>query len=143
MNDLLSALRQATREAHSQLDHHPALAQLLASNLSLERYAQVLALLYPAHTGMEQILADYWQEAPVRYDLRRREALLRSDLMQLGHQPVIPSRWSPPTSFSAAVGMTYVIEGSRLGGTMLAQRISYNSRPLLVDFLLKMPPTTG
>ncbi|MFC0445560.1 biliverdin-producing heme oxygenase [Pseudidiomarina halophila] len=123
MNDLLSALRHATRDAHSQLDHHPVLAQLLASELSLERYAEVLLLLYPAHAGMEDVLTEYWCKAPVSYDLHRREALLRSDLKQLGHHPAEPSRWPAPQSFSAAVGMTYVIEGSRLGGTMLARRI--------------------
>ncbi|MGQ4277203.1 biliverdin-producing heme oxygenase [Pseudidiomarina sp. E22-M8] len=123
MHNLLSALRSGTRDAHHQLDHHPVLAQLLDSDLSVTRYAEVLSMLYPAHVGLEQMLIGYWCEAPVSYELLPRESLLYQDLLQLGRRPEAPRRWPAPQSFSAAIGATYVIEGSRLGGVMLARRI--------------------
>jgi len=52
-----------------------------------------------------------------------RTPLLENDLAALGLSAPVPLPFSTPTSRAQALGMLYVIEGSRLGGAILARRV--------------------
>ncbi|WP_144983841.1 biliverdin-producing heme oxygenase [Halomonas sp. C22] len=117
-------LKNTTRTAHQRVDHHPVLSPLLRPRLSLEVYGQALTRLYPAISGLEQTLAAALGEWSWRYPLVTRAALLEQDLQALG-QP-LTARWRFPEPHNEAemVGMLYVLEGSRLGGEVIARCVN-------------------
>jgi heme oxygenase len=56
-------------------------------------------------------------------ELRPRAPLIADDLSALGFAVPTPLDFAAPKTSAAAFGMAYVIEGSRLGGGMLAKRV--------------------
>ncbi|WP_422102339.1 biliverdin-producing heme oxygenase [Vreelandella sp.] len=117
---LAQLLRQGTLADHRQVDHHAALRDLLRPEVSLEHYGAALACLYPAIAGLEHALSHASKRHP-SYTLTLREPLLRDDVQRL-HQPVLPAwGFAAPANVYEWVGMLYVLEGSRLGGEVIAR----------------------
>lgn len=114
------ALRTATADDHARVDR-------LFGRLRLDRRdeyvgflrAQAMAYL-PAEAAVERaaptaLLPD-WPE-------RRRAALLRDDLDRLGVTRPAEGRAPSLASPAAVLGAVYVLEGSRLGGRLLARSV--------------------
>ena len=55
---------------------------------------------------------------------RRRTPMLAADLTALGEIMPDPLPFTLPAGHAAALGALYVVEGSRLGGVMLARRVA-------------------
>lgn len=115
-------LRAATRGAHDRVD-------ALFSGFDLGDagdYRHFLAAQAAAFLPAEAALAEAgagrlfpgWSAA-------RRAHLLAADLDELGLAPAEPA-FAPPafTTPAAVAGAAYVLEGSRLGGALLARRIA-------------------
>lgn len=113
---LLEALRSATRAAHRELDSG---LSLRAGTVTIERYVAFLQGVLLVVEPLEQHLARKARSIP------RRAELLRADLRALGAHdsfatpPVLPAL----DSRAAVAGATYVLEGSSLGGVILAREI--------------------
>lgn len=113
-------LRVVTRAAHDQIDS-------LLSGFDLgdrARYAQFLTVQAAAFLPIEQALDEAGVKALVPDWLdRRRSHLLRDDLDSLN--TAVPPIVTPPpfTSPDDIFGGLYVLEGSRLGGTMLSRSV--------------------
>ena len=122
MNQAHRALRDGTREAHETLD-------ALFGGFRLdqrESYARFLAAHAEALLPIEAALDTADVAALIEdWPQRRRGALVRQDLASLG-QPLPTPRDPPPVldSTGAIAGMLYVIEGSRLGGRLLARSVA-------------------
>jgi heme oxygenase len=112
-------LRAATADLHAGVDARFS----VAFDGSASGYARFLSAMASAllpleraleAAGIEQVLPD-WAE-------RRRARLLLDDLATLASEPV-GERTPPPAGGEARqLGMVYVLEGSRLGGTLLLRR---------------------
>jgi heme oxygenase len=108
-------LRTATAADHEQID-----ATYGAFDLSdPASYARFLTAHARALPAVEAALAGI----PDLPRLRPRTALLHADLEALGLSMPSPLPLAAPTDSAAAFGMAYVIEGSRLGGGMLARQV--------------------
>ncbi|WP_146218655.1 biliverdin-producing heme oxygenase [Halomonas sp. LBP4] len=122
---LLDHLRQATRSEHHALDRHPRLNGLLRPGLDLDRYGDALLGLYPAQHYLEQVAGAAIDRLRLDYRLWRRTASLRDDMERLGLTPteaVLPPM-AQPRSHGELIGLLYVLEGSRLGARLLADRV--------------------
>ncbi len=119
---LAEYLRAATRTAHRQLDHHPLLNALVRKDLDLTRYGQVLASLHGPQAALEAVVRPRLVQLGVAQVFAPRQADLAADLSVLGLTP-LPLYGEPPTADddSALVGLLYVLEGSRLGGAVIAR----------------------
>ena len=120
------ALRDATRESHHVIDHHPLMAPLVRSDLSLAEYLRALRALHWIHVAMQKELAAAVATMGNGFVLADRVDWLRADLESLGAEAVpAPVDWRAPELTSAAelIGALYVIEGSTLGGQVIARRI--------------------
>jgi heme oxygenase len=114
------ALRRATAAAHDEVDALFSRVDLTSAG----GYRAFLAAQARAHlpveaaldaAGAEQVIADW--------PARRRAALLRSDLAELGIAAQYGS--APDIADAASVaGTAYVLEGSRLGGAMLQKSVA-------------------
>jgi heme oxygenase len=118
-------LREATTLAHAQVEALPHMPALAAGTLSPSRYAQVLrshlALLAPWETAhaawLDTLVAHGWT-------YRRRAPALHHDLTALEAAAGIEPAPAPPAPDQAyAWGMLYVVEGSLLGGRVIARAL--------------------
>lgn len=118
-------LKRETAPIHARMERDLGLAD---RTMSRSRYVFVLARLYGFHAAWEptvaRALADdaFWQP-------RRRLRLLADDLSAFGFSPsdvaALPSCPALPALDNAAraLGSAYVLEGSRLGGAIVARNL--------------------
>ncbi|MFN3884508.1 MAG: biliverdin-producing heme oxygenase [Rhodocyclaceae bacterium] len=118
---LAAALRAATKADHHALDHHPLLAPLVRPGLTLADYGRALAALHGPQAALEALLAGF---APAK-DFPPRLPVLEADLAALGLPPQ-PLRAAPPAADddSSRIGLMYVLEGSNLGGAVIARQLA-------------------
>lgn len=114
-------LRVATAHAHEEVDalfSRFDLADQQSYRLFLEAHQHVLPACEKAldRAGAQILLAD-WPS-------RRRSAVLSLDLDNLGSDKGAGNRLVTVSSAAEAWGLLYVLEGSRLGGTVLARRVA-------------------
>lgn len=123
-------LRTATRETHERLHEHPRLKPLAEGTIGLREYRDLLARLYGFHQAVDAAFARQADIAPFNVAARRKAPLLREDLLALGLDAAgignLPlCRDLPPLDSAAALcGCAYVVEGSTLGGRVLAQAVA-------------------
>lgn len=128
-NELARFLKRYTRQAHHRVDQHPRLKPLMQAELDLADYGRALAALYPAVNWLEHWVAKALEAFELAYPLVPRGPLLAADLIALGLAPA-PTALTPPpqaeampASKACALGALYVLEGSRLGGDMIAHHV--------------------
>ena len=115
------ALREATRSAHERVDAlYGAFEMSTRPGYTAFLRAQAFAFLpveraiTAASTGLE-VLAD-WPR-------RTRSHLLLADLLALGVAVPETGAWDTDGNEAHVLGATYVLEGSRLGGRVLANAV--------------------
>ncbi|HEY8550653.1 MAG TPA: biliverdin-producing heme oxygenase [Vicinamibacterales bacterium] len=116
-------LRRATAEQHRRLDR--GLGYVLTADLSVDRYANLLAAFFGFYAPLEDELMRRQAEAPV-LPLIRRADLLHRDLLALDRTPdAIPLCADLPGLLPLArtAGAIYVIEGASLGGQVIARAV--------------------
>ncbi len=136
--DLRTALRKATAELHHRLDRAPDQRALLASDLTLARYAIAMSHHHRALTICEASLAALASSCPTGVPpYRPRLPALTADLAALkAPQHRVTRRDAgdvpmddPAPTMNAAVargrylGTRYVLEGSTQGAAMIAKRL--------------------
>ena len=114
------SLRLATQSLHERVEA----AVDLPAQAERDYRALLVALLALFEPVEARLAALPWAEAGL--DLRRhlRAPLLRADLRALGVSPADAPRVPAPAigSLAAGFGALYVLEGSALGGTLIARR---------------------
>lgn len=115
-----AVLREATAENHARVDQAFGAFDLA----DRDQYAAFLQAQAHAFLPIEAAIeaADPSQLLPDWPRRRRSEALL-ADLAQLGFSPATTGKWAPFAGTADILGAVYVIEGSRLGGRMLARSV--------------------
>lgn len=116
--DPLLALRSATREHHDRVDRLMDLQRLQDP----AHYARVLQVLSAFLAGWEPLVAaalpERWQSW---LQARSRRAFLEHDMRVLHIPEPAAARVSAPSTHAAAWGSIYVMEGSALGGQVIAR----------------------
>lgn len=134
---LIVRLREAVWPAHQRLEQASPMAAVVQGTATKQEYAAALAALYGVVEPLEQNIqrfldAQYPGEpalAPYSTGHWRRSALLEQDLRQLleSSSPMadVPFCDSLPriSTLDQALGMLYVLEGSRLGGQVIAESV--------------------
>jgi heme oxygenase len=98
----------------------------------VQAYARLLAALYPLYAFIEDRLEAFTEwpalEPPLDVRRRRRSHLLAADLRVLGVEVDLGRAEDGALprigQFASAFGALYVLEGSRLGGRVLARQVS-------------------
>lgn len=117
-------LRDATRPLHDRVE---AAVDLGARTRSAADYRALVAAFYGLHAPLEERLAALpWDEAGLDFGARRKAPLLRADLRALGLDPdAVPRCPDLPDAGTVAAGFgcLYVLEGSTLGGQLIARDV--------------------
>jgi len=117
-------LRQATKQPHHVLDHHPMLAPLLRADLTRQQYGNALAALHGIQQRAEDGILAFLDQHPGLFDYqsRRKVWALNADLAALGRESMeIAEHFPEPQSIGGLIGVLYAIEGSTQGGLMIAR----------------------
>lgn len=122
----LACLRAGTRDAHDRIETVPALHRLLEADLTQGEYVAVLRHLHAFHASIEPAIAaelEAFPQAAAMLDGSRPRALAR-DLDWFGVSTMPPPMPPPLKGIAAALGALYVIEGSGLGGRVIARHVT-------------------
>ena len=122
------ALRAATRETHQRLHRHPGLSAAARGAIDLDDYRQLLMRLYGFHRAFEDTHAGAMQK--LGFDASSRAELIALDLAAVGTMRFDVCRLPrctalrEPSSEACALGALYVVEGSALGGALIAAALA-------------------
>jgi len=123
----LALLRQRTRAAHASIERVPGMALLVAPDLTLPHYVSVLQHMHAFLSAAEPAIAAALDGLPAAVPLLdgERPRALASDLAWLGAPPIAMTRPLPRLETpNAALGALYVVEGSSLGGRVIARHVT-------------------
>jgi heme oxygenase len=121
---LLEKLRTETRHAHDSIEQA---MDLLGRLSSIHAYRSVLTRFYGFHVAWEEAAGPALDE-PSFFDPRRKTGLLVRDLRSLGmtdSEIAVLPRCTPMMRMAnqfEVLGAMYVMEGSTLGGTIIARQ---------------------
>ena len=120
-------LRAATRAIHARLHRHPGLARAARGAIGLDDYRQLLMRLYGFHQAFEDVSAS--ARRSLNLAAGSRAELIALDLAALGTLRSDVSRLPlcalrQPSDDAAALGALYVVEGSALGGALIAEALA-------------------
>lgn len=116
-----TALKEATKDLHAELDSMPAMRQLMRQDLTLDQYSEVLLHLESWLHEMSAHL--HLRSRPSFAAIDRKLIALRTDLENLGESRPTLKLHLASTDPYYALGVHYVIEGSTMGARILAPRI--------------------
>ncbi|MBK1663719.1 biliverdin-producing heme oxygenase [Rhodospirillum rubrum] len=135
----VAVLREETRGRHEGLHRHPLLAPLVDGDVEAEAYGRLLGCFLAFHRAAERLVLAPADAAFQTFGLERapRLALIEADLASLAAagvrvspEPDGAEAWLPEApGLAEAVGVLYVLEGSRLGGQGLANTLSRSDDP--------------
>lgn len=118
----LELLRGATRDSHQQVE---AAAQKLGVMTSRANFSRHLHVLWQHHS---HALSQVAQHDELRLRVERRVRDVAHDIAQLGGTPSpLHPKTAQPLVAAPALGVTYVIEGSRLGAYAIAKMLEKNA----------------
>jgi heme oxygenase len=132
VTSLRERLRHATRELHAALDSDPLSAALLSADVTIDTYRRFLERTYGFLAPLERQLAAAplaEEQAACGLALSDRTPLLRADLAALGADTVAIDTLPTMAALADvsrrghALGMRYVVEGSAMGGLVIAQHV--------------------
>ncbi|QED36570.1 biliverdin-producing heme oxygenase [Antarcticibacterium arcticum] len=118
---MMNKLREATAQLHREIEKDNLAGRIISHDISLEEYKLLLLQNYVAYAvtegALEKNLKNY------RGDKAKR---LEQDLFNLGLDTSIANEFSNKFSLSnraEALGAAYVVEGSSLGGMLIAKEL--------------------
>lgn len=118
---MLTKLREATEDLHREIEKENLAALIVSNEISLEEYKLLLLQNYIAYAITEPSIAKHLDH----YEVYKTPRLLR-DLEQLGVTTTLPAHTREMFRIinkAEALGAAYVVEGSSLGGMVIAKQI--------------------
>jgi heme oxygenase len=127
---ILQALRLETRPSHDHLEQNTFNQQLTAGTITEAATKHFLAKMYGFLTSYEaqlrqQNLGPEWET-----DTRQRAHLILEDLQLSASQLAICPDMPPLGTWPQLLGAMYVVEGSTLGGQVIARQLAKANIPL-------------
>lgn len=112
-------LKEATRQLHEQIEAENPAKYIIDHTIDLETYRLLLLQNYLAYKNTESAIAEVLPE----YE-GNKFLLLEKDLEKLGVKKAAPILEFTCHTKAEAFGAAYVVEGSALGGMVLAKHLS-------------------
>jgi len=136
---LAARLRSETADLHGATEATVGIPDAVRT---VDDYAMLLRSSRSFYAGAADALADArwrqpWTRLGVRLEAHTRLALIDDDLAALGQtKPAIPPHRLASGSFAEVLGLLYVVEGSALGGHLIAPAIVAAIGPVPTSFYL-------
>ena len=125
--DIHAQLKVRTKQAHTDVDTSPLLQCLITRELKLSDYIAALLKLESWYGVYDEYLSAMFSGMSVLTHINSKSELIKTDLVNLGVIPMAPPADDLAKmlrlNFHCSLGALYVIEGSMMGGLVLAPRI--------------------
>lgn len=128
--DLRNQIKAATTLVHDKLDHNPLALGVLRPDVTIAEYRSYLERTLGFVEPLEEALArvDLPAELGINVAQRAKSHLIKEDLLKLGASPAevaaIPRlQITDLAGVPEALGTLYVMEGSTMGGLVIAKHI--------------------
>jgi len=118
---MLNSLRVATKELHENLEKENLASQIISHEISLEDYKLLLLQNYISYKIIETEIAKYLES----YQSDKTDQLSK-DLHNLNVETSIAEKFNGKfkiTSYEEALGASYVVLGSALGGIYISKEL--------------------
>lgn len=138
MATLQQTLAGATYSLHQRIEDNPFMNAISSKKPIEEPYRWLLTKLYPfAHLGERKLLERIPESEGFTLSSRIRAPLLLNDLTQLNISPetMDSSLFDTIDTTGKAIGLLYVMEGSRKGGQFLSALLQQSNSPLPMSYL--------
>ena len=125
-SDFPASLKEATKEAHNDVESLPISSEMMNPNVTLEQYQKYLLAMFGVINEVESQI--FPQVSSVFSDItqRSKSQLIASDLKEIGAF-AFPTKQNifeiSGKSLPFLIGILYVIEGSTLGGRYMLKNI--------------------
>jgi len=142
---LQQTLAETTRPLHQRIEENPFMRALKDGDPLESPYKWLLSKLYPFVQGAEDKLVTLIPETEGFDTLKRcRTDLLHDDLLRLGIAPESgdPLLFDTIDTAGKAIGLLYVLEGSRKGGAFLSSLLQKSGTQLPMRYLIGYGETT-
>ncbi|WP_037373799.1 biliverdin-producing heme oxygenase [Salinimicrobium xinjiangense] len=128
--EMIQRLKEETRDLHEQVEEQNLARLIMDYSIDLNTYKQLLLQNYIAYQATENAIQNYLADYSGKKHIQ-----LKQDLVHLG---VSPERHSKNIIFEChskaeALGAAYVVEGSTLGGMLLAKNIDKCKHLVSID----------
>ena len=125
-NDVHSRLKQATAQAHEDTEELAYIEQLRNGTLTLAQYKHLITANYQLFCYYEPLIASALPSSTLQqlhWPEREKLSALKKEVQQWGLSTTVnlPTRFT--LTEAQAFGALYVLEGSTLGGNMIAKMI--------------------
>jgi heme oxygenase (biliverdin-IX-beta and delta-forming) len=131
---ILERLKTETRPYHDRIEEVGFSTQIMSGQLTLEEYKMLVINNYRIHKLVEDTLEQNPQVKNLEgleFDNRKKTAMLAKDLESLGLNPAdytTDDITLDLSDFHTAMGVYYVLEGSTLGGSVIARQLAKNEQ---------------
>lgn len=145
MPTLQQTLAETTRSLHQRIEDNPFMHALQRKEPLEQSYRWLLTKLYHFFQGGERKLSALISEREgFEITQRFRAHLLHNDLIGLTITPEISnsSLFDTIDTVGKAIGLLYVMEGSRKGGQFLSALLLKSQQPLPMSYLVGYGETT-
>ena len=118
---MLTKLRDVTGDLHREIEKDNLAALIVSNEINLEEYKLLLLQNYIAYAVTEPCIAKYLDH----YEIHKTPRLLK-DLEHLNVTTILPAKVRETfriVNRAEALGAAYVVEGSALGGMVIAKQI--------------------
>ena len=128
---LRTRLKTLTRPLHDKLESLEISKKLLSHQIDKADYIAYLIAMKAIHEQVESQFSTYFSSNTLQHLMtRQRLALITTDLSALGYSHYDLSEqqaeaWLIPWSLESLLGALYVLEGSTLGGQMIAKKTNH------------------
>ncbi len=120
---MLTILRESTKQLHEQIEQDNLASKIMSHKISLEEYKLLLLQNYIAYKITEEQISQHLDNWKSDKSLR-----LKKDLDSLNVDTSVLAHFKDGFSISnktEALGATYVVEGSALGGMQISKELSH------------------
>lgn len=120
---MLTILREATKQLHEEIEQDNLAAKIMSHEISLEEYKLLLLQNYIAYKITEEQISQHLDNWESDKSLR-----LKKDLDSLNVDTSIIANFKDSLKISnktEAIGATYVLEGSALGGMQISKELPH------------------
>lgn len=128
-------LKEQTKQQHDETEAKLQSQKIFDKSYTLDDYKKLLTHNYQLISRFEPQIGEKLKEFPgLKLDLRRKSDALQKDLNNLG---IIPEYELPTNNLenqAEAFGALYVMEGSTLGGNVIAKQLKKNPAFVDIDF---------
>lgn len=123
---LVNELRVVLKPFHDEIEQYAYSDKIMATTITPEEYKHLLKKQYITHKPIEEALDKHKDElAKIGYIYRSKMDSIRKDLIKLDENPdeIKIDETFELNSKNEALGCLYVIEGSTMGGAMIANQL--------------------